>query len=129
KTRVVHVVPFASRTGGYERQARLLTNAQVRNKYELTIITHIEHPPQMIAAGFPAGAAAVGIRHRRGWFDRAGIREALRSHRPDVLHVHALDPLAGAVVAEGRRLGIPAVVMVASPGDATRFAAPFSHEV
>src|SRR5690606_32343277 len=42
---------------------------------------------------------------------------------------HALDPLAGAVVAEGRRLGIPAVVMVASPGDATRFAAPFSHEV
>ncbi len=124
--RVIHVVPFAARLGGYENQARLLMQAHAAHGIPTLLITHDSHATPGPDAGWPSETTVLSFKPRRGRFATSRIAAALRQHlardERAVLHVHALDVLAGAAVdAAWNELGLPALVSVASPGDVTAF--------
>ncbi len=124
---IAHIIPFASRIGGYERQGRLLATTQhAISGIRTSICTHKSDAKLLD----PALALPVyGIAHRRSAFDRRAIAAMLQD--VDVIHAHALAPLCGAIVHAGREMGIPAIVKVATQHDVTAFANPesYAHEI
>ncbi len=117
---VAHVVPLASRVGGYERQALLLAMHQARAGAGVSIITHSDHALQL--RGRTGDAAVHGVPWRLGRASRSAVDRALGGVQ--VLHVHAIDPFSAAVVQRARARGITALVKIATQGDALHFADP-----
>jgi len=119
---VAHIVPLAARIGGYERQALLLADAQVRAGLGAAIITHASDARRLHGH---SGAAVHGVTWRLGRASGRAIDRAIAS--ASVLHVHAVDPFSAAVVERGRRRGLPALLKIATQGDAQRYADPHAH--
>ncbi|MCC6906442.1 MAG: glycosyltransferase family 4 protein [Phycisphaerales bacterium] len=117
---VAHVVPMATRIGGYERQALLLATHQARAGAGVSIITHSDHALQL--KGRTGDAALRAVPWRLGRASLRAIDRALSGVR--LLHVHAIDPFSAAVVERARSRGIAALVKVATQGDALHFADP-----
>lgn len=120
---VAHVVPLAARIGGYERQALLLASNQAQNGTAASIITHAAHAHQLRDR---TGGAIV---HPVNWsLGRASVRAIDRAiAAATVLHVHAIDPFSAAVVIRARRRGLPAIIKIATQGDASRYADPLAN--
>lgn len=120
---VAHVVPLAARIGGYERQALLLASAQARAGRSTSIITHASHARLLRR---PAGDLTIhAVRWTLGRASTRAIDRAIATAH--VLHVHAVDPFSAAVVERARRRGLPAIVKIATQGDAQRYADPHAY--
>lgn len=120
---VAHIVPLAARIGGYERQALLLAAAQARSGQIVSIITHAPHARQL--EGRTAGVNVHGVKWNLGRASSRAIDRALVG--VNVAHVHAIDPFSAAVVLRARRRGIPAIIKIATHGDALRYADPSAY--
>lgn len=120
---VAHVVPLAARIGGYERQAILLASAQADRGLPASIITHAPHARPL--RGRLEKVAVHAVNWRLGRASIGAIDRAIAG--ASVLHVHAIDPFSAAVVARGRRRGIPAIVKIATQGDALLYADPAAN--
>lgn len=117
---VAHVVPLATRIGGYERQALLLAGAQARAGRAASIITHDSHARLLRRR---AGEVTIhGVRWALGRASTRAIDRAIST--ADVLHVHAVDPFSAVVVERARRRGVAALLKIATQGDAQRYADP-----
>lgn len=117
---VAHVVPLAARIGGYERQALLLAGAQGAAGPTASLITHASHARRL---RHRTGSLTLhGVAWTLGRASASAIDPAISSAQ--VLHVHAVDPFSAAVVARGRRRGVPAILKIATQGDAQRYADP-----
>ncbi|GEM_PF-4216080 len=120
---VAHIVPLAARIGGYERQAILLAVAQAQSGLAASIITHAPHARQLHDR--TPEIRIDGVNWNLGRASTRAIDRALVGIT--VVHVHAIDPFAAAVVLRARRRGIPAVIKIATQGDALRYANPVAH--
>lgn len=120
---VAHIVPFASRIGGYERQARLLAAFQASIGLGVSIITH-ESDARRLAHDSP-GVPIRSVNWRFGRARHRAIDQALGA--ADVLHVHAIDPFSACIILRARHHHIPAIVKVATQGDALHYADPKAH--
>ncbi|MFG0330581.1 MAG: glycosyltransferase family 4 protein [Phycisphaerales bacterium] len=118
RRRIAHIVPFADRIGGYERQARLVIRAQAARGYDLRVVTHAECVPAARTL-FP-DAELFGVSHRYGRFRHSDLATAVTG--VEIVHAHALDPLTGAVTAAARSVSAPVVVLIASPEDVVHVA-------
>lgn len=125
-----HVVPFASRIGGYEKQALLLAGKQAELGNIVYIITHAKDAIRLskqlkdqIPSEVMANINIVGV----PWFAKVfyGNRKIYGVlQNIDIIHAHALDRLSAKIVKAAKKLKKPAIVKIATGGDINRFAHP-----
>ncbi|MFW5653065.1 MAG: glycosyltransferase, partial [Planctomycetota bacterium] len=120
---VVHIIPFASRIGGYETQGRLLARATAARGVEVTIATDASHAKATRRLAPEVRVVGIGYRFRR--FSRRACSSAVKT--ATVIHAHALAPLTACVIDAARDRGIPAVVKIATAGDVREFNDPWTN--
>lgn len=121
--RIAHVSDcFAPRTGGIETQVAELVRRQSASGHQVRVITATPGPAPTPGPD-SSGDVAVERISARIPFDlpihprtRANVAAVLRTHRPDVVHLHvgAVSPFAWGAFRAVREAGLPAVVTVHS---------------
>lgn len=121
---MVHVIPHASRIGGYERQGLLIACSQAARGEQVTIITHHADANELRKLDYKKGGVlptVLGIRKVAGTAILGKISRILDS-AADVAHLHALDPLTGDIARVAHSKDIPVICKVATQGDIANFA-------
>ncbi|MCG3174193.1 MAG: D-inositol-3-phosphate glycosyltransferase [Myxococcota bacterium] len=127
------VVPDFPRTGGYERQAVVLSRELRRGGAEILLVTNqrpgVEIPsrfeglPLLALPGWPAEPVNP-LLHVSAWLrflggDGRGVT---------AIHAHALSPFSSAAILAGRLLGVGTLLKAASGADRAAFGAPAVFE-
>jgi len=132
--RIGHIIPYASRLGGYERQGLLLAKAMAETGYHVSVLTHEDDARCIMyrsraesrSEGFISNQVSViGVRSRGLGLDVSAIHRFVQS--VDVIHAHALDRLTGSAVKIVSKEHRRTIVKIATTGDVDRFAHPRSH--
>lgn len=119
---VLHVVPCASRLGGYERQAWNLACETVRRRSDrnhaspITFATSSSDAKAIVARGHddPLRPAVEGC---TGAGTRLSQRATALTSAHNVLHFHGLDGFSAPFAAAALQRGTPFVVKIATQGD------------
>ncbi len=135
---ILHIIPHASRMGGYERQGLLIARLQHQAGDSVAIATHQDDAsrlddrfrqpvPEEFQDASPSPPSPIqhyGIPKRFGRFSVRHIKRALQFAKADIVHIHAIDGLSAAFALQARTMGIPAVCKIATQGDITQFGNP-----
>ena len=125
--RILHVIPHASRIGGYERQGLLLARAQAAREERVTIITHrrdailLRKQSEKSASARDENPTVLGVAKMAG---KTLMGEISRMIEPatDIAHLHALDPFTGDFARLAHEKGVPTICKIATQGDVSLFA-------